>query len=282
LIPRRPTVIAPRGEFAPGALRLRAGRKRAYIAATKALGLARGILWQASGTHESTDIRRALGHRTEVVIAPDLAIALPPTEANLVEKRRGHLRLMFVGRIAPMKNLDGALKLLKGVTGDIEFDVYGPIEDGTYWSHCQQLMAKLPSTIKVTYRGEVNPDRIGDVIGAHDLLFMPSLGENFGHVILEAMCNGRPVLISDRTRWRGLEAAGVGWDVPLEKPDRYRQVLAACVAMGEPEWHVMSEKATRFGSAFVEDPASREQNRLLFRSALDKHSAIGPASRLAG
>ena len=33
----------------------------------------------------------------------------------------------------------------------------------------------------------------------YDLLFLPTKGENFGHVILESMSAGTPVLISDTT-----------------------------------------------------------------------------------
>ena len=39
--------------------------------------------------------------------------------------------------------------------------------------------------------------------------------ENYGHSIVEALLCGTPVLISDSTPWRGLEAEGVGWDLPI-------------------------------------------------------------------
>lgn len=61
LIPRRPLIIGPRGELAPGALAFKSGRKRLYIAAARLLGLTRAVVWQASGTHEAQDIRRSFG-----------------------------------------------------------------------------------------------------------------------------------------------------------------------------------------------------------------------------
>jgi glycosyltransferase involved in cell wall biosynthesis len=47
---------------------------------------------------------------------------------------------------------------------------------------------------------------------AHALL-LPSEGENFGHAIVEAFANGRPVLISKNTPWKNLAAQRAGWDV---------------------------------------------------------------------
>ena len=55
----------------------------------------------------------------------------------------------------------------------------------------------------------------------HDLLILPTQGENHGYVIQEALLSGCPVLISDRTPWRGLAALGVGADLPLEQPERF-------------------------------------------------------------
>ena len=44
-------------------------------------------------------------------------------------------------------------------------------------------------------------------------------------MILEAWAAGLPVVISDRTPWRDLESQGVGWDLPLDNPQRWIEVL---------------------------------------------------------
>ena len=55
-------------------------------------------------------------------------------------------------------------------------------------------------------------------MAANDLFFLPTRGENFGHVIAEALSVGTPVLISDQTPWRKLAAVGLGHDLPLAVP----------------------------------------------------------------
>jgi glycosyltransferase involved in cell wall biosynthesis len=267
LIPRRRTIVAPRGEFAPGALAIHAGRKRLYAGAAKLLGLTRGVVWQASGDHEAEDIRRSIAREARVVIAPDLAPAQDSFPGGRVEKKAGHLRLLFVGRISRMKNLDGALRILQGASGSIALDICGPVEDAAYWRQCMDLILQLPTNVTVEYSGAVSRDRMGETLAQHDMMFLPTLGENFGHAILESMAAGCPVLISDRTRWRGLEAAGAGWDVALEQPERFRNILRTCGEMDSNAWSRLSESAKSYGQQRINDPEAIEQNRTLFRSS---------------
>ncbi len=49
-------------------------------------------------------------------------------------------------------------------------------------------------------------------------IILPTQGENFGHAIFESLGVGTPVIISDRTIWRGLQEQQAGWDLPLEEP----------------------------------------------------------------
>jgi glycosyltransferase involved in cell wall biosynthesis len=51
---------------------------------------------------------------------------------------------------------------------------------------------------------------------SYHALLMPSLTENFSYTVLESLQAGIPVLISDQTPWRDLEAQGIGGDLPLE------------------------------------------------------------------
>jgi len=276
LITRRPVIIAPRGELAAGALSLHSVRKRLYIRAAKALGLTREVVWQASGTHEKEDIRRVFGNRVPVVIAPDLPTVGFPINAHRDQKKPDRLRILFVSRISRVKNLEGALTLLQGVKGDVQFSIYGPIEDVEYWKRCQERIRLLPANVAVSYGGPVSHDRISQLMSHHDLLFLPTLGENFGHTILEALASGCPVLISDRTRWRGLAEAGVGWDVSLDDPGRFQEIIRRCLAMDAPVWEGLSVSARLYAAQRLRDPEALEQNRRLFRYASNDNLQRAP------
>ncbi len=85
LIPSRPLVIAPRGEFSSGALALKAAKKQAWIGIGGRLGLFSDVTWQASSEHEADDIRAALPkHARSIHVARNLPAPLatkPPTHA---------------------------------------------------------------------------------------------------------------------------------------------------------------------------------------------------------
>lgn len=270
LIPDRPLVIAPRGEFSPGALGLKSLKKRVYLLAAKTFGLYRGVLWQASSEYEEADIRRWFGRDVAVIVAPNLppmlhsADELPPKD----EKIKGNLKIIFLSRISRKKNVDGALKMLRGLKGQVQFNIYGPMEDKVYWSMCQKIISSLPENIEVRYCGSVEHDQVGVVMREHDLFFLPTLGENFGHVILEAFVAGCPVLLSDQTPWRGLEKKGVGWDLPLESQQRLQAVLQKCVDMDQYEHAKWSKRAREYGIQVTKDDGVVEQNRQLFYKAV--------------
>jgi glycosyltransferase involved in cell wall biosynthesis len=267
----RPVIVAPRGEFSPGALAIKPLRKRLYIAVVRLLGICRSVVWQASSLLEREDIRHVLGKDVRVVVAPDL-----PAPAShdggwqpCAEQRPGRLRILFLSRISPIKNLHGALALIDGVAGEIQLNIYGPVKDAGYWKECRRLIAGLPANIRVEYRGAIPHDQVGRVFGEHDLLFLPSLGENFGHVIIESLQAGCPVLISDRTPWRGLEQEGAGWDLSLDQPRFFQAALERCLAMGPDEYRAFRRSARAFALRVSNDEEVIVANRALFAGALE-------------
>jgi glycosyltransferase involved in cell wall biosynthesis len=285
-VPSGPLVIAPRGELAPAALAIKPRKKKAYLVLARSLRLYDGAVWQASSAHEEADIRREFGPGVRVVVAPDLA---SPVSASTEQengaagrlgarplKRPGELSAAFLGRISPMKNLSGAIAALARARGDVRFHIYGPAEDEAYWGECQAAIAALPSNVVVRYHGALEPHRVPSALREHHVLFLPSLGENFGHAILEAMAAGCPVLISDRTPWRGLEAAGAGWDVPLSDPSALAARLQACIDMDEDTYAGYSAGARRLARERAADPAAVAASVYLFKTAIDGR---GPARR---
>lgn len=279
LIPWLPIVLAPRGEFSPGALRIKPRRKRAWLAASRVLRLHGDMIWQASSPLEAADIRRCMGPverdgRSRIIVAPVIACAeRPPAPSERVppagprRKAPDRLRVAFLSRLAPKKNLLGALQILHAVKGNLEFNIFGPVEDEKYWRACRTAIDRLPANVRAAYRGPVPPDQVPAVLAEHDLFFFPTLGENYGHVIQEALAAGTPVLVSDQTPWRDLAAAGVGWDLPLDRPDAFRNVLETCIAMDSATFADWSERAARYAWRHATDDGAIEASRRLFGAA---------------
>ena len=266
MVPRRPLIVAPRGEFSANALKLKNLKKRLYLLIAKLLGLYGGVLWQASSEYEAADIRREFDRNVNIRIAPDLVAPLatvgqksrPPTKVP------GTLHIVLLSRISRMKNLDGILGMLHGLKGEISFNIYGPLEDTAYWAECQEIIRSLPENVTVAYRGAVPPEEVGRVIAEHELFLLPTLGESFGHVIFESLAVGCPVLISDRTPWRGLEEVGVGWDVPLDDVARFRAILQKCVDMDSETHASLSQRAQDYAVQYQQDSSALDMYRAMF------------------
>jgi glycosyltransferase involved in cell wall biosynthesis len=269
-LPRIPFIVAPRGEFSPAALQLKSAKKASYLAIAKALGLYKDVLWQASSAAEERDIRRWCGATATVFVAPDVAVANTAVQPGRVRetKRPGQIKIVFISRVARMKNLDAALQMLSKANGRIEFNIYGPISEQAYWNTCAKTISALPSTVSVHYHGAIGQERVADVFAANHLFLMPTLGENYGHAIIEAMSAGCPVLISDRTPWRELEAKQVGWDIPLERPDLFQRVLQTCIDMDDVTYQRWSDGAKAYATNFVDKDTATEMIHALFERAL--------------
>lgn len=270
LIPRKPVLIAPRGEFSPGALGLKSFKKRVYIFLSKMFGLFRRVIWQASSEYEKADIRRQFTSRDLIITAPDLpSLCRGSDRFQQNAKAKGLLKVIFLSRISRMKNIDGALKLLNGLKGNVVLNIYGPLEDVDYWAECLKIIKQLPENITVEYHGAVAHEQVSAMMREHDLFFFPTLGENFGHVILEALSAGCPVLISDQTPWRGLKEKGVGWDLPLDQPGRFQAVLQECIEMDNQEYAELSRRAWEYGRQQAQNDEVVQQNRRLFYEAIN-------------
>jgi glycosyltransferase involved in cell wall biosynthesis len=281
MIPVKPAVLAPRGQLTPGAMGINSRKKEAFLSAARLAGLYRDIIWQASSADEQREVHEhfdARGGPAHTVIAPDLPT--PWEQLAVIAHRRktsGSLQAVFISRIAHKKNLLGAIELLRSIGTPTVFDVYGPAEDPEYLRECEAAMATLPPNVRARYAGPLSYEDVASAFARYDLFLFPTLGENYGHVLIESLAAGCPVAVSDRTPFRDLEDCGAGWVVPLEEPNRYRRVLEACAAMGPQEHAAMSNAAREYARRVIMDPTPIEQNRQLFARA----ATSGAAPRLA-
>lgn len=300
-----PVVLAPQGVFSAGALRVKRWKKRTFLAVTRRIGLFDDLTWHVSTEYEGQDVGRALGLASTV---SSMFVALPnvPTSRSVMQwvsrpcsavfvaadlaasdrnvswparqKSPDRLQVVFLSRICPKKNLDGALKILQGVAAPIDFHIYGPTEEETYWRKCQQEMQKLPANIQACYHGPILPAQVPAVMRSSDLFLFPTWGENFGHVILEALREGCPVLIANNTAFRDLEQKKAGWDVPLEDISRFQQILARCASMSAQEWLAWSEGSQKLATQVVLDPSCLDTYRTMFHRAASLERACRAAA----
>lgn len=265
-LPTVPVVLAPRGEFSRGALEIKHIKKSVYKALVRRVHLYGNIEWQASSDAEKSDIQRELGSTAGVIwVAPNLVSRF--AQGGSLDALPGHgadqrLRIIYLSRITPKKNLHYALNLLANVSVPVVFSIYGPVRDAGYWAQCCALMRSLPEHIVVNVGGELLPENVAEVFSRHDLFLFPTRGENFGHVIFEALLAGTSVLISDQTPW---EADGTACQaIPLDNPDRFVGAIQLRAACGPDELRRFRDVARTYALRVCESSNAIQANRRLF------------------
>ncbi|GAA2501906.1 glycosyltransferase family 4 protein [Winogradskya humida] len=204
--PRR-LLIAPRGEFARGALALKAAKKQLFLLLWGRLVKRAGVLWHASTSREADDIRAVYPWADVEISLNQVAL---PGEPMTARPGGRTARLAYIGRISPMKNLDLTLEALGALSAPVRFDIYGPVEDGPYWNRCRQMIDRLGDNVVVRYCGLLAPDEVRSTFAGYDAFVFPTRGENFGHVIAESLSASCPVICSDATSWSAVLRAGGG------------------------------------------------------------------------
>lgn len=269
----KPIVIAPRGEFAWASLKQKYPKKFVFIQAAKLLGLYDDVTWHASSKFEADDLVNVMKIRPEHIhMAMDLpgkfrAMRVLDEKATHSVKSKG-LKIVFLSRISREKNLDYALKILGKVRNKVSFDIFGPKENADYWKECERITTGLPENITVRYLGGVHPSEVVDVMSRYDLFFLPSGGENYGHVIAEALTAGTPVLISKKTPWRDLAADECGWDIDLSDADGFVRVIENLAMQDSDELFRNKSRMMERAKKRLLQPETLETNRRLFLDRL--------------
>lgn len=239
-------ILAPRGELCEGAFNLKRYKKKPYVQLIRMLGLVENIHWQSTSDEETEAIKNIMKASDDHIHRLDNIPSIPSREYSRIEKVAGKGRFVFLSRIHPKKNLIFAISLFKDLKGDIQFDIYGPVEDEDYWEQCQNEIKKLPSNVKVEYKGLVAHDQVHEVFSRYDAFLLPTFSENYGHVIAESLIVGTPVIISDQTPWRGLKTAGVGWDIPLSDIEMFKKAVTQVVEMNKSDFEEKNKKVLQY------------------------------------
>ena len=271
MLPRAPLVLATRGDLAGGALGLKSSKKQTFMFFARKLGLYDELLWHASSVREKREMVEQLNDfgvvEDSVHVASDLGQGYAEIVNTPKQKAPGEAHFVTVSRVTRMKNLSFTLDRLSELEGRISLEIFGPIEDQELWAECGQKIRELPPSVAVQYRGELEPSSVVSEMSKRHFFILPTLGENYGHVIIEGAAAGCPLVISNRTQWLSLSQKGIGWDIPLDDLSRWKNVLQECVDMTDERYRRMSEAAKEFGRAVMNSPENLDANIELFRRA---------------
>ena len=273
-----PVVLAPRGELSAGALSLKRQKKHSFIVAFRLLKLHKAVIWRASTSREKADIERVFGIKVKCHIAGDLRAGLFSDEvvhrpSRLISDDPRSGSLVFFSRIVPKKNVATAIRAMQLVRGNAYLSIAGPIEDTRYWDQCLQLINDMPDPRRVSYVGTIPPDEVVGFLNRFDLFVFPTLGENFGHVILESLAAGTPVIVGSDTPWQHVETSGAGWVCDPTKPEAIAELIENFLGLDKDAHMRMRAAARELALRILSDPSGVNAYRSMFRVLTSSESS---------
>jgi glycosyltransferase involved in cell wall biosynthesis len=265
LTKRKKQIVASRGMISAHALSVKSTKKKLFFMFARILNLYKKVCFHITTEEEDRYIKKIFGNNRNTFLAPNLPKLIDLSNVILIEKGKGSVKLVYIGRIAPEKNTLYAIELLAYTQGEISLELYGSVYDQTYWAECQDQINQLPDNVKVSYKGSVTGTELQQAYTRSHFLLLPTRGETFGHSILESFSYGRPVIISDQTPWRNLEEKEIGWDISLADKQKFIQAIEYCVDMDQETYDSMSNKTYNFAQQVIHDSDYVEQNKKLFQ-----------------
>ena len=163
-------------------------------------------------------------------------------------KAKRKKKILFVGRLVPLKNLTDLLKAFGIVSKKypglkLEIVGQGPLEN-----ELKKLCGKLEIEKKVAFLGSVSTEDIAKKMHESLALVNPSLREGFGLVLLEAMACGTPV-IAYRLKAYG-DFAGKNNSILIHRGDYSGLADAVEAVFNKKYWNRLSREGRRTAKNF--------------------------------
>lgn len=194
-------------------------------------------MFHAASMKELQEIR-ALGYRQPIALVPN-GIDVPQV-AHRPFKATDR-KIAFFGRIHETKAVDHLVSAWGNIAArypDWSLDIAGP-DCGAV--PMLKAMISERSIPRVSFVGELHGEEKYKFLASADIYVLPSLTENFGITIAEALACGTPVIASRGCPWEGLVEKDCGWWIDIGV-DALTAQLEAALATAPSALHAMGER----------------------------------------
>jgi glycosyltransferase involved in cell wall biosynthesis len=254
--PSRSIIHLPHGIFMDVINKKHRLRKRMFCWFLSWKPIRTRVVHIASSWREMIEVKKRVGPDAKVVVIShffgDLARFLPNPPQRKVA---GALAIGFVGRVTEQKNLIFAIEALASAGVAAELHVFGEAVDMQYLAECQRVARDRNVSVLVQFRGRLAKEGLFRELAKMDLFFSPTLGENFGQAIFEALSLGLPVLLSTETPWLDVASHHAGWALDLADKEEFAARIRFAFDADEETWGSFRGGARRYATAKSNNPA---------------------------
>jgi glycosyltransferase involved in cell wall biosynthesis len=257
-------ILAPRGMLNTSALSRKKWKKKIFLSLFSLTRISKKVIFHATCLQEVDDIKKYFRNNIRIEMVEEMPNIYGTWDPR--NKQQGQLNCVFISRIHSIKNLLFAINVVKNLTGcSVLFDIYGPVEDEKYFQKCKLAASGASAHVKINFKGPILSSKVFETLQNYHVFFLPTEGENFGHIIFEAFTSGCVLLISDKTPWKELDDRNAGWALPLNDNRKFADKLRQLCAMNEEVFNEKSKAAFQYARDYLASTNLKNRYATLFQ-----------------
>lgn len=180
-------------------------------------------------------------------------IELPDIAASTTRQRQA----VFLGRLHPKKQVDVLLRAWARLRPQGWRLLIAGGGEREYERQLRQIAEQSGLEDSVHFLGIVEGEAKSALLAGSQLFLQPSLQENFGIAVAEALAHGLPVLTTRSTPWSAIEASGCGWWVTSDVTS-VEATLSRALALTPQQLATMGEQARKLATRYSWSEAVRQ------------------------
>ncbi len=200
-------IISPHGMIDPFSLKQKSLKKKIALLLYQKFIFEKSDLIIVNSNIEKKNFLKITKNIQKITIIPH-GIKLKKN-SKIILNNKNNLKFVFFSRIHPSKNLTNLIEIWKNNNffDDYILDIYGEIVDEDYFDSVNN---KIKNSKNINYKGKINQKNLNQKLSRYDIFLHPSMSENFGLVILEAMSNGLFSVVNKKLDWKILDNNNLG------------------------------------------------------------------------
>jgi glycosyltransferase involved in cell wall biosynthesis len=245
-------VISIRGQIEDGAMSNSSNKKKIYLFIFRMIFKNSISKFHSTCISETSNISKKLRVSSDNIIQISNLRKIKTSYINSFSSKTsdGYFNVIFYSRIVPKKNLLQLLNLLyHSNLKSVRLDIYGNIEDISYWQKCLNVIQDNEDNINilVTYKGIIENVYLYEVLSQYNVFIFPTLSENYGHVIIEALMSGIPILVNNTTPFSNdILKFNIGHVIDFNDSFAFYTAMTSCMNMSDDDYVLIKKRILNY------------------------------------